>query len=234
MSTPWDDVHVLNLADDVAQRGVRIGQTQQVVRVDRALGELLTDFDLAAVFHARQQLSTRRHDILADVALLIVDGEDLVVLVARDLQRACDLRKRCLTLRLACLEELGNTRKTVRDVFTCNTAGVERTHRKLRARLTNGLCGDDAGSRADVDRTRRWPGRQPWPLAGTSAELRMTGHETANRRRSRHRRRRASASWPHRGRCGNRCSSRCTSPVVRISGRIDQATANESNHRSRP
>ena len=148
------DVHVLNLADDVAQRGVRIGQTQQVVRVDRALGELLTNFDLAAVFHARQQLSTRRHDILADVALLIVDGEDLVVLVARDLQRACDLRKRCLTLRLACLEELGNTRKTVRDVFTCNTAGVERTHRKLRTRLTNGLCRDDASSRADVDRSR--------------------------------------------------------------------------------
>ena len=69
-----------------------------------------------------------------------MDGEDLVVLVARDLQRACDLRKRCLALRLTCLEELGNTRKTVRDVFTCNTAGVERTHRKLRTRLTNGLC----------------------------------------------------------------------------------------------
>ena len=34
------DVHVLNRADDVAQRGVRIGQTQQVVRVDRALGQL--------------------------------------------------------------------------------------------------------------------------------------------------------------------------------------------------
>ena len=171
------DVHVLNLADNVAQRGVGVGQAQQVVRVDRALGELLANFDLAAVFHARQQLSTRGNDILADVALLIVDGKDLVVLVARDLQRACDLRKRCLALRLTCLEELGNTRKTVRDVFTCNTAGMERTHRKLRTRLTDRLCRDDAGSRADVDRTRSR--EVPAIALLANAVLCMAGHDAA-------------------------------------------------------
>ena len=63
-------VHVLDLGNDVAQRGVRVGQTQQVVRVHRTLGELLANLHSAAVDDARQHLRARRNDVLAEVALV--------------------------------------------------------------------------------------------------------------------------------------------------------------------
>ena len=44
-----------------AQRGVRVGEAQQVVRVHRTLGELLAHRDLAPVEHARQKLGCRPH-----------------------------------------------------------------------------------------------------------------------------------------------------------------------------
>ncbi len=46
-------IHALDLGHDVAQRGVRVGKAQQVVRVHRTLGELLAHRDLAPVEHAR-------------------------------------------------------------------------------------------------------------------------------------------------------------------------------------
>ena len=64
---------------------------------------------------------------------------------------AGDLGEDRLALRLAGLEELGDTRETVGDVLTRDTTGVERTHRELRARLADRLGGDDADRGADVD-----------------------------------------------------------------------------------
>jgi hypothetical protein len=54
-------------------------------------------------------------------------------------------------LRLAGLEELGDTRQTVGDVLTRDTTGVERAHRELGTGLADRLGGDDADRGADVD-----------------------------------------------------------------------------------
>src|SRR5205085_11244987 len=53
-------------------------------------------------------------------------------------------------LRVAGLEDLHDARETVRDVGAGHTAGVERPHRKLRARLADRLGGDDADRVADL------------------------------------------------------------------------------------
>ena len=53
-------------------------------------------------------------------------------------------------LRRAGLEQLDDTRQTVRDVLTGDTTGVERTHGQLRAGLTDRLGGDDADRLAEV------------------------------------------------------------------------------------
>ena len=171
-------VHALDLTHDVAQRRVRVGEAQQVVRVHRALGELLADLDLAAVAHARQQLGTGAHHVLAVVALLVVDRDGLGLLVARDLHGARDLGEHRLALGLAGLEQLLDARETVGDVLARNTAGVERAHGQLRARLADGLGGNDAHRRADVDRTRR--GQVPAVALLAHAVVGMAGHDRAD------------------------------------------------------
>src|SRR5207248_4984156 len=66
------------------------------------------------------------------------------------LDLAADLRERRGTLRVPRLEDLDHARQAVRDVGAGNTAGVERAHRQLRARLADRLGGDDADRIADL------------------------------------------------------------------------------------
>lgn len=66
----------------------------------------------------------------------------------------------------------------MRNVFTCNTAGVERTHRKLRAGLTDGLCSNNANSSTDVNRT--CSSKVPTVALLANAMLCMTGHNRAD------------------------------------------------------
>src|SRR6185437_12289882 len=65
---------------------------------------------------------------------------------------AVERRKDGAALRGAGLEDFFDARKTVRDVRTGDASGVEGTHRKLGARLTDGLGGDDADRGAHLDR----------------------------------------------------------------------------------
>ena len=107
-----------------------------------------------------------------------MDGERLGGLVAGNLQGACDFREHSLALRLASLEKLGNTRQTVRNVVASNAAGVERTHGELRARLANGLSGDNADCSANVHRTAR--GQVPTVALLAHAMLSVAGHDRAD------------------------------------------------------
>ena len=65
----------------------------------------------------------------------------------------------------------------MRDVLARDTTGVERTHRELRARLADGLRGDDSDGSTDVDRTAA---RQVPAVARLAdAVLRVAGHHRA-------------------------------------------------------
>ena len=62
---------------------------------------------------------------------------------------------------------------------TSRTTDVERTHRKLRSRLTDRLCGDNADSLADLDRVA---GREVAAVAfDADAATRFAGQGRADR-----------------------------------------------------
>ena len=83
-----------------------------------------------------------------------------------------------LALRLAGLEQLGDTREAVGDVLARDTAGVEGTHGELGAGLADRLGGDDAHRGADVDDAA---GREvPAVAVLAHAVLRVAGHDRAN------------------------------------------------------
>ena len=69
-----------------------------------------------------------------------------------DLDVAVDLRDHGLPLGHARLEDFLDARQTRGDVEAAgDAAGVERAHRQLRARLADGLRGDDADRHAVID-----------------------------------------------------------------------------------
>ena len=108
--------------------------------------------------------------VMATMAFFLVSS---MVTVAGDLGQDGHL------LGLARLEQLLDTRKTLRDVVAGDAAGVEGTHGQLRARLADGLRGDDADGLAGVDR-----------LAGGQVDAVALGADAA--------------AWPRRSaRCGS-------------------------------
>ena len=68
-------VDVLDLVDDVAQRRVDVGEAQELMRIDGALGQLLADLDGAHVGNARHELCACARLVLAHLAVLVVDGD---------------------------------------------------------------------------------------------------------------------------------------------------------------
>ena len=74
----------------------------------------------------------------------------LALLVLADAHDTRHVREQRRALRGTGFEQLDDTGQTVRDVLTGDTTGVERTHRELRARLTDRLGRDDADGLAEV------------------------------------------------------------------------------------
>src|SRR5699024_3240719 len=81
------------------------------------------------------------------------DRDPTLLVVLLDLHATGELRDRREAGRGAGLEELLDTRQTVRDVAVGagHTTGVEGAHGQLGAGLTDGLDRDDADGLADVD-----------------------------------------------------------------------------------
>src|SRR3954451_12475702 len=83
-------------------------------------------------------------------------------LAVDDLDDAVDVADLGLALGDTGLEQLLDARQALRDVLAGDAAGVERPHGELRARLADGLGGDDADRLADADHLTR---RQVPPVA---------------------------------------------------------------------
>ena len=71
-------VHLLDLGDQEALDGVHALDLEQLLRVERALGQRVTGLDDVAVGHA--QARRVRHRVLADVDLLDVEGQRVALL----------------------------------------------------------------------------------------------------------------------------------------------------------
>ena len=108
-------------------------------------GDHLIDLDVVAVAHLNIGVLGQRILVVDDVDR---DHLELARAVVLDLQldHAVDLGDDGLVLGHARLEELLDARQALRDVVygAGDAAGVEGTHGELRARLADGLRGDDA------------------------------------------------------------------------------------------
>ena len=147
-------VNLLDFLDLVVVNRARIEDAEDVMRVERAFVQLEALRDLLTVGYAdaggRSEL-VRTH--LAGLRIDNVDRLDGGALGLLDGNHAADLCEgRCL-LRAACLEQLFDSRKTLRNIRTCDAAGMEGTHGKLGARLADGLRCDDTDSLALADRS---------------------------------------------------------------------------------
>lgn len=108
-------------------------------RVDLAFGQLVARHNAVAFLHLQAAAVGDR--IGFHRAVVAGDDHFALLLVLAQGDRAGDLGQHGLALRLARLEQLFNARKTLRDIlFGSNAAGMEGTHRQLRARFADGLA----------------------------------------------------------------------------------------------
>jgi serine/threonine protein kinase len=117
-ASPSQKVHVDVRLDEVVLQGLDALDPQLLVRVHRALGELLAHLDRVAV--ADEQPCSEPDLVLHRVAAVLGgDGDPalLLLLVVLDLDGAGDLGDPRLALGTASLEQLHDTRQTVRDVL---------------------------------------------------------------------------------------------------------------------
>ena len=109
------------------------------------------ELDVLAVLDEEGRATKHRVDVRL---VAVVRSQDDATAAVRVLDRdaASRLGDRGRALRGTRLEQLGDTRQTLRDVIGgCDTTGVEGTHRQLGSGLTDRLGRDDADGLADVD-----------------------------------------------------------------------------------
>ena len=143
-------VDLLHLAHDVAGGLEGSPVLEQLVRVERALVELVARLHLLAVLD--HEVGPAADGVAVQLFAGIVEDDDLLGLVGLlDVHGPGELGDLGLPLGLAGLEQLDYARQTVSDVGAGDPAGVEGTHGELGTRLTDGLRGDVADRLADGD-----------------------------------------------------------------------------------
>jgi len=115
-------VHVLDLTHDIAEDRLGPAKQQQVVRVHRTFCQLCPGLDGNAVGDARAQTCAARDRVDLLLAVLSCDRERPCLVALLDGERTGDLSELRLPFRLTRLEKLGDTRQTVCDVLTGDTA----------------------------------------------------------------------------------------------------------------
>ena len=149
-------VNLLDFLDEVVMHRTRVTDTQDIVRVERALVELLALLDILAILYA----DTRRRSQLISAGVAVLGVDDIDGLEGRalgllDADRTRDLCQGRNLLGLARLEQFLDAGQTLGDIRTCDAAGMEGTHGQLRARLADGLGRDDANRFAQAARFAR-------------------------------------------------------------------------------
>ena len=148
-------VDALHFADEVVMHRVHTAYREHIMRIDRAFRDDLAFFDGLAFLYA--QAGTIGDQIAALIVVFHIGNDDVLRLLDL-LQRnhAADFADDRKVFGLARLKQLLNTGKTLCDIGgRGNTAGMERTHGQLRARLADRLGGDDADCLAHGDRIAR-------------------------------------------------------------------------------
>ena len=121
-----------------------------IVRIKRTFGQRVAGIYLLLI--ANLYSRSERYHIRCGFARLFVHNDYLTLICnLGNANLTRNLRDNGNTLRTSCLKQLLDTGKTLCNIVTCDTAGVEGTHCKLSTRLTDGLCGNNTNRFADVN-----------------------------------------------------------------------------------
>ena len=147
-------VDVLDALNERVHRRLDVREATQVAEVHEALRDLVAGANVAAVLDARHEAGARGDALLvqdARVVLGVQDADEVLGLLRLDGELAgqrgqVGLATKDLLVHVANdVEHAADRRQALRDVVgACDAAGMNRAHRELRARLADGLCGDDA------------------------------------------------------------------------------------------
>ena len=140
-------VYLLNFLQQVILNGTRIQDTQNVMRIQSAFIELEALRNDIAIMYANARGRSQLVALgLASLLINNVYSTNCGTLGLFNGNYAADFSQSSNLLRLSSFEQFFNSRKTLRNIGTCDTAGMEGTHGKLGARLADGLCCDNADS----------------------------------------------------------------------------------------
>ena len=144
-------VNPLYLADHVILHGTHTLDRKDIVWIYTTLCQLITGLKLLSL----QNLDTGTvwDQISLAVTGFFIGYDNLTLLLSiTNAYSTAELSDDCKTLRLTCLEKLLDTRKTLCDIITGYTTGMECTHGKLCTRLTDGLSSDNTDSLTNLYR----------------------------------------------------------------------------------
>jgi len=119
-------VDLLNLLEHVDFDFFDVGDFKERFRIDRAFGDLAAIIDLIALLHAKTSAKA------GGVRLGFKGIRDRNFVAAAEIfdiaDFASDLADDGFAFRVAGFDELLDTGKTLSNIGSCNTAGVEDTH----------------------------------------------------------------------------------------------------------
>ena len=121
------------------------------MRIDTTFCQFITGFQFCTVQNLDS--GTVRNQICLGFTGLMISHNDLTFLLCIiDIGCSCKFCDNCKSLWLSCLKKLFDTRKTLCNIITGNTTGMERTHGQLCTRFTDRLSCNDSDSLTNLYR----------------------------------------------------------------------------------
>jgi hypothetical protein len=134
-------VDALHTIDEVQLHRANTLDAKNFLRVEVSDVQLRTERNVLAILNEEGRATQNR---VSNRLVTVVRGQDEAASPIRvlDVDDTVSLCNRGSTLGGTSLEQLGDARKTLRDVICgCDTTGVDGTLCELGSRLTDGLCG---------------------------------------------------------------------------------------------
>ena len=142
-------VYPLHFPHHVILNGTNAFNLQNIVWINRTFCQLISGFQHRTVKNFNS-CAVRNH-IRFGFTNAVIGHDNLTFFFGffyfRTTANLCDDGK---TLRFTCFKKLLDTRKTLCDVITGYSTGMERTHGQLCTRFTDGLCGNNTNCFADL------------------------------------------------------------------------------------
>ena len=149
-------VNALYFLDQVLVHSVESFDPQNIVRIERPLGDPVSSLRETADFHL--QTCSVRNIVFSDLSVFFGSDHDLCRIVIENFDRRnrsalfADFRQ---SLWFTSFKKLFDPRKTLRDITARNAAGVERTHGQLCTWFTDRLRSRNSDCFSDLNRLSR-------------------------------------------------------------------------------